>query len=256
MIYVMSIAGEETMIIPILQIEPTTRCNLKCTYCTKKEPVRDLEMVTLKDLLAKHSDIKIVKLQGLGEPFMTPRFTELCKYVKSQDRYLTVTTNGTVINWDACHYIDKVMFSIDSLNADVYGITRPTACLDEVLHNLHGVREITGVGINQVITANTTKDEIADVEQMCRTFGLTHTTPRLENWNVWEDAFVYAERVVNGSQPPRAPTCQWCKSSFYYDAHGRLHPCCIRMNDQYIINDIDAFVLGRENSAVCGRCPD
>lgn len=250
--------GVRIMIIPMLQIEPTTRCNLRCTYCTKKEPIRDLTVEVLVKILDKHPDIKIVKLQGLGEPFLTPYLTELCKVCKSRGKYVTTITNGTIINWDALHYIDRVMFSIDSLDEDRYHVTRPNASLQRVLHNLHGVREITSVGINQVITADTTTDEINDVEQLCRTFGLMHTIPRMENWNTEPDENVVRERKRNGAITPRAPGCPWGKHMFYYDALGRLHPCCIRMNDEYVIKEeeIEDFLRTKERSRICARCPD
>lgn len=240
----------------LLQVEPTTRCNLNCTYCTKKEPIRDLSVDTLTTILDRHPKIKLLKLQGLGEPFLAPNIVELCKTAKESGMYVMTITNGTCINYAAVEYIDRVMFSIDFLDPDKYNAMRPDANWHFVMGELHNVGDITGVGVNQVITHLTTKDDIEDMRSFTMQFGYALSQPRIENWGMDADDIVTHERTMHGKVERREPTCAWGHTMFYYDALGRPHPCCIRMNDCFVIEDIDFFVKNRSNSKICMRCPD
>lgn len=244
------------MLTVMLQIEPTTRCNLKCTYCTKKEPIRDLELNTLHEILNKHTRPYVIKLQGLGEPFLCRTLEDICKTARANTTYLTTITNGTTINYNTVQYFDRIMFSIDSLDEERYKLYRPQADLQDVLYNLHHVRELTQVGINQVITADTTKEDIQDIDDMCKRFNLLLTRPRIENWLLHDDFNVQRERALHGAMPLREPSCMWGKSLFYYDAWGRLHPCCIRMNDEFVVDNMERFMLTRSTNKICRRCPD
>ena len=242
--------------ISMVQVEPTTRCNLKCTYCTKKEPIRDLTVEVLGSVLDRHPNIKLLNLQGLGEPFLCPNITELCKYAKSRGMYVMTISNGTMLNYDALDYIDRVMISIDFLDEEKYNLLRPGAKWDFVMGELHSLGDMGKAGVNQVITHMTTRDDIYDMQEFCRTFGYALTQPRIENWGIEPDEMVKKDRDEHGIVPRRVDHCPWGVFKFYYDALGRSHPCCIRMNDEYVIDDIDEFTGKRLYHPICMRCPD
>jgi len=229
-----------------LQVEPTTRCNLDCTYCTKKEPDRDLHPDTLEHLILKHKPY-IVKIQGLGEPFLAKTILTLCKICKKHGCYVIITTNGTLLNYDALHYVDRLTFSIDILNKTTFNKTR-NANLDKVLFNLHEVRTRypkVKVGINQVVSHFTSTTDTQDLVEFCRTFGLTLHSNRIVNFNIEPNYMVRLERNVNGPYAKWKPRCLWGTKWFYYNANGESHPCCVRMNDVYI-----------DRTDTCENCPD
>ena len=68
-------------------LETTNYCNLSCTFCNRDEVVKKLKHMSLTDwklVLEKLKDqpIKEAKLMGLGEPFLHPKFSTICKMFK------------------------------------------------------------------------------------------------------------------------------------------------------------------------------
>jgi len=212
---------------------------------------------TLSKILNKYLHFEtsdsILKLQGLGEPLLAKHFTELCKIGKEMGFFVTTTTNGTIYNEEVLQYLDRVIFSIDTLDPIRYRLYRPQAELNIVIENLYKTKEHTHVGINQVLTKYTTKNDVKEIKKFCKIFKLTRSSVSMENWHPSPDSEVEAARKVWGEVEKRITNCNWCNTQFYYDASGNLHPCCIRMNDDYIIGDAESYCRTRH---YCGNCPD
>jgi hypothetical protein len=55
--------------------------------------------------------------------------------------------------------------------------------------------------------------------------------------------------------------CQWAYTQAFYDYHGRLHPCCIRMSDCYDLGkdwnglQMQTFRKERKGHSFCKNCP-
>ena len=105
-------------------LETTNYCNLDCSFCNRKDVIGPLKHMSLDqwvELLEKikHHPIKEAKLMGMGEPFLHPKFDEICRLWKEYfpDSFLIVATNCqykfTQKIERAFNYIDLVYFSID-----------------------------------------------------------------------------------------------------------------------------------------------
>jgi len=90
----------------VVQIEPTRRCNFNCTHCTHKDNHGDIGIDLYRNLLAKHSKCRLIKLQGLGEPLLHPNIQQLINIAKDSGHKVMIITNGSfqyVENVD--HYV-------------------------------------------------------------------------------------------------------------------------------------------------------
>ncbi len=97
---------ESETVIPFIDIDVTTHCNLRCKRCAKcipyyreKRHMPPEEIRENLDLLTKYVDrICVGSIIG-GEPFLNPQLAEIIRICASYEKieHLEVTTNGTII---------------------------------------------------------------------------------------------------------------------------------------------------------------
>ncbi|HEY5290742.1 MAG TPA: radical SAM protein [Burkholderiales bacterium] len=88
------------MIVPYIQIEPTTRCNYTCGFCAGRNmEQRDLTLADLGRLLERVEGLKHVELQGEGEPLMHPQFFAMIAAIRRRFPGVGVSliTNGSLL---------------------------------------------------------------------------------------------------------------------------------------------------------------
>lgn len=97
------ITGSRTIFYPTsIQIELTTRCNLRCNYCYRKsganEPEGRLGTDKLLKILCVLSDngLHSVELTG-GEPLLHPEFVQIVNFCGKRFSLIGLLTNGTLI---------------------------------------------------------------------------------------------------------------------------------------------------------------
>jgi MoaA/NifB/PqqE/SkfB family radical SAM enzyme len=91
--------GIESKIIPVhLQVVPTNRCNLKCTFCSFDSRNKNTE-IPIDDLygivrMAKDVGTKALSITGGGEPLLHPQINEFLQYAHNYDLKLGLVSNG------------------------------------------------------------------------------------------------------------------------------------------------------------------
>ena len=117
---------------PILMIEPTNICNLKCPMCPSgngemKRKMGQLSFENYKKLLDEIGDNLIqVQLWNQGEPFLNKSFLEFVHYANAMGIMTHTSTNGHFIRTeeDAEKLIqsglDQLIFSMDGTNQETY----------------------------------------------------------------------------------------------------------------------------------------
>lgn len=87
-----------------LAIELTTRCNLNCIWCYRRDPAykhilnKDMPFEKLKKVVENtKGKFRMVHLGGLGEPLLYPKIIDAVKMVKKLSDKVKITTNGTLL---------------------------------------------------------------------------------------------------------------------------------------------------------------
>jgi len=86
-----------------IQVEVSAVCNASCAYCVLGCYKGDwagglMDMDTFDHIEPNFPKADLVFLQGWGEPLLHPRFWEMVQRVKSADRRVGFTTNGTLLD--------------------------------------------------------------------------------------------------------------------------------------------------------------
>lgn len=119
---------------PILTVELTNYCNLRCGYCTSPLALRPRGFMTestIARLEAQIAEAGItrVRLVGNGEPTLHPRFAEYVRRLAAATRFLSMVTNGrslpdAVIDAILEAPVRLVEFSAQGTTKEAYESTR------------------------------------------------------------------------------------------------------------------------------------
>ncbi len=126
-----------------IQLEPTTKCNLKCVTCSRhtfsaSRLNRDLTLDEFKYIIDSIPTLKKIKIQGMGEPFLNKHISEILEHGFLKGIKFKTVSNGMMINEDNAGSILKhctdIVVSLDSPNKDHYEAIRKGASYDKVIN--------------------------------------------------------------------------------------------------------------------------
>jgi molybdenum cofactor biosynthesis enzyme MoaA len=193
----------------------------------------------------------------LGEPFLNKDFVELCRISKQNIKKVQTITNGMFIKWDAVKYIDRLTFSIDFLDKIKLETHRRGANFEVILENFKKAASLKKAAVNQVISACTSDSDMQEMQEFCKKYKCKLNQPRIQNWGIVPDNAVKKDREKHGDVKKACTDCNWGVKRLYFDALGRLHPCCIRMTDEYVVTSLKDFnKLNKCSINICKNCPD
>lgn len=157
-----------------LYLELTTRCNLRCVYCAVSQPgYRGMDL-TLADGDAfiaelKQRGVRVVILNGHGETTFVALWWQLATRMLNEGFRLHLTTNlAREMREEEIAILarfDRVMVSLDTMDAELLARLRRGAKLETILHNLDRLRALGAtVAVSVVVSdANVgTLPELAD----------------------------------------------------------------------------------------------
>lgn len=132
-----------------LDIEATSCCNLKCTFCDKlplleKSQLGFMDFNLFKKIIDEGADNRLwgVKLSYRGEPLLHPKIIDMIKYAKNKkiiDVYFN--TNGMLLNEKMCQKIidaglDRISISVDGTDPVTFERERVGANYAVIIANI------------------------------------------------------------------------------------------------------------------------
>lgn len=240
--------------------ETTNYCNLKCSFCNREEVVAGygkLQHITLenwKKILnkVKNEPIKHIKLTGLGEPFLHPKFNIICQNVKDffPNAKLIVATNCQYTINDnfkkSLEFIDMMYFSIDGYK-ESYERDRSPAKWSKLIKFLNDFKKVNryncDVSINYVVNSKNVFD-IEKIKELAIKNNLTELRLNLaQNWNEDEQInidYTQDEKIhikkykenLKGIAPWTWSDCWWPDHGLYVDVFGNVKVCIINTGSE------------------------
>lgn len=240
-------------------LETTNYCNLECSFCNRHEVIGALQHMSIDKFRLmleklKHHPIKEAKLMGMGEPFLHPKFDEICKVFKEYfpDAFLIVATNcqypielGSKMRtkFENCmNYIDLLYFSIDGYK-ESYERDRAPAKWDKLIRFLEAFRDVDRkkcrVTCNYVVNPDNVKDIQIINDEIVNEYKLEelrlniaqdwsedkslpggYTKEQLNYLSKWKDN-------VRGKEDWEYSDCFWVKEGIYTTVEGHVKMCCL-----------------------------
>ncbi|HEY9070150.1 MAG TPA: radical SAM/SPASM domain-containing protein [Candidatus Ozemobacteraceae bacterium] len=119
-----------------LNTEITTRCNLKCSFCThlslKPHQIGDITFDQFKRLIdeGERFGLPTININGLGEPLLCKELPRFIRYAKEHGVLdVMFHTNGTLMTEEIAEELidaglDRIVFSVDSPDKKTYETMR------------------------------------------------------------------------------------------------------------------------------------
>lgn len=148
---------------PIISLEFTNYCNLKCPYCTSPLGIRDRgymsdELITKIVFELKKIKPNRIQIIGNGESTLHPKFNEFIKSLAATNRYISIVTNGQWVNKEVAYQmisapLDLIEFSIDVGGKEGYENSRINGKFDTLVANLTLLKKLKS-DLNSKTTIN------------------------------------------------------------------------------------------------------
>lgn len=128
-----------------IELEVTTKCNLKCIMCEHTywdEPSRDLTLEQFKNIVNQFPKLKWIGVTGIGSSFLNKDFMEMLRYIKKRKVYVELFDSFNNLNENLIEeivregLIDRLISSIDGATKATYEGIRVGADFDKIITNL------------------------------------------------------------------------------------------------------------------------
>ena len=255
-----------------INLETTNYCNLDCSFCDRSNVIHRLEHMSVERFIhimekLKHHPLERAKLMGLGEPYLNPKFDELCRIFKEYfpKTTLIVATNcqypikeGTKMRarmQETMKYIDLLYLSIDGYE-ESYERDRSPAKWSKLLEFLDNFKNIDRhkckVTCNYVVNPDNINDiqtlydnlivpnnieelrlniaqEWAEDKTMVGGYTKEQLTYLKENWS----------ENIKGIPYWDYDQCIWVRESSYITVDGGVEMCCMNTSVKKFGNILD-----------------
>lgn len=142
-----------------LIIEPTSECNLKCTFCdmhsgryetsARKGMMSDgLFDKLIRDIESLSYKIAMIQFHGYGEPLLNKKVTRMLAICKQRSiaEKLRIITNGTVLKSEMLNNlfdsgVDEIHISLDAFDREQYELIKGKDLFDRLIDNVYAAIE-------------------------------------------------------------------------------------------------------------------
>ncbi|MCX6557904.1 MAG: radical SAM protein [Candidatus Aminicenantes bacterium] len=177
-----------------IQIEPTNRCNMKCSMCPVNNgmvrPRGDMDFDLFKKIVDENPSIGFYLLMNWGEPLLHPKIFDMVRYIRSKGGRPFFTTNGVLLTEQAMREVmesglDRLTISLDGMGKTYEQIRgRPYAEIKERVKKLLQLRDSfespMGIDVNLVVFDETESDVDAFIKEWRPLVDRVQIQPKIE----------------------------------------------------------------------------
>ncbi len=177
-------ATQDADSVRFVQIEPTTRCNYICGFCTGRHMDQsNISLETFEGILSAFPAIQHIELQGEGEPLLHKDFFAMAALARDRGIRISMITNGSMFTEAAVESIletgiGAVRVSIESSDPATFQNIRGGK-LDKVCEGIQRLiaarnrsgRRAPSVGF-MITVLRSTADELPGIAQLYNRLGM------------------------------------------------------------------------------------
>lgn len=264
---------------PILQLEPTTACNLGCPSCLRPVFSRSDESLSFETFtrIVGSSKNRYLTLHGWGEPLMNPDLIRMVRYAAERGKSVNFTTNATL----AGNAADALIGS--GLSAIAFSMPDTARCTERIAGNIRTfVRRKKELGAAlpktylNVVLLEENLGQVEDVLSLARDFGVDVVS--FERAFPWTPVLQAAEPLLfrnirNTARevgcevklpPGHTVPCPLMRYTIFVRHNGDVAPCCYRADTRLgnlladsplaILQARARFLKAQRTDPVCSAC--
>lgn len=242
-------------------VETTAKCNLYCPMCpreTHKQPKEDMtEEIFTRLVEQAGSTGEHMMLIGLGEPFLDPKIFERIEYCEKHHISTLLSTNGTLLDEEACARIldsslEHITLSFDGFSKETFEYYRKGAKFEKVRDNFvrfARMKHERGARVQvvvQMVVMDGNAHEIADFQKFWSGIpGVDQVRLKADETNLMQPAAAH--------QPGdwKHPCHYLWRGAMYVKHSGDVYPCC----QSYMLDGAPVGNVGTQSLAEIFNSP-
>ena len=252
---------------PILTIEPTNVCNLRCPLCVTGNGSMErangrMDLPTYQRLIDELAGRALyVVLFHQGEPYLNRQFNEFVAYASARGLYVTTSSNAHYFDTKTAEAtvasgLDTIIISVDGATQETYRRYRVGGDLQKVLDGTRQLvaakkrfRSKTPYIYLQFIVMQHNEHELAAMEKLAAELGVdrflkktvqVETFAEAQEWLPAAEKFrryhLTAENFTVKSGGKGACPRPWLTTLVNWD--GAVVPCCFDKNGHHVSGDM------------------
>jgi MoaA/NifB/PqqE/SkfB family radical SAM enzyme len=264
---------------PILQLEPTTACNLDCPFCLRRSLNRSEEYISFDDFqhIINKSRSRYLTLHGWGEPLLHPDLPAMIRYATERKFSVNFTTNATLLPGKTKALLDSgldaIAFSFPEaqqftpvITGNVAGFIQERAARKQKLPKtyinialMEGNPDCIEKGLDLAMTSG------VDVVNFERSFPWTETQAKTEKHLFSRIKTAARKTGCTVTLPPsHTNPCPLLRLTLFVRTNGDVAPCCYRADTclgnivrdglPQIIRNRAQFMKTIRSDPVCRTC--
>lgn len=245
-----------------LAIDPCNLCNFKCNFCaiqTKKEKLafrKQLMDVSLfnkivDDLKEFPGRLKVLRINGQGEPLLNPNLSEMIRYAKESNvaDFVEIITNGSRLCPEVNQQlidsgIDRIRISIEALDSEGYkNICGANIEFNGLLRNIKDLYDRSGKCeiyckiVDVAVPTETDKNKFFEMfGEICDRYFIDNVIPLWSDF----DELVMGDNLkgVHGQEIKNVKVCPYSFYSLIINPDGEVTVCCADWKRKLIVGDL------------------
>ena len=247
-----------------IAIDPSNLCNFKCNFCaiqSKNEKLnfkkqlmdKKLFFKVIDDLTEFPEELKVLRINGQGEPLLNPNLPEMIQYAKSKHvaELVEMITNGSRLNPELSERlinsgIDRIRISIEALDAEgYYSIAGAKINFDDFVNNIKYLHDISGNCeiyckiVDVAVPTESAKRKFFDLfGDICDRIFIDNVIPLWSDFKEIKENMIIGERGMHGQKVQDVKVCPYPFYSLLVNSDGEVTVCCADWKRKLIVGDL------------------
>lgn len=249
-----------------ITIDPCNLCNFKCNFCAmqvsakkqqyqKKIMELGLYKKIIDDITLFPEKLKILRINGQGEPLLNKNFCEMVRYAKQRKvaNFIETITNGSQLNPKLNQElidsgIDRIRISIEALDSIGYkDVAKANIYFDDFVWNIKdlyerskGKCEIYIKIVDVQLPNNQEKQRFYDIfGNICDRIFVDKVIPLWSDFAEINETYkINGEIGVHGQAVQNVQVCPYPFYSFLINPEGQVTACCADWQRKLILGDV------------------
>ena len=223
---------------PCVQVELTSLCNFRCTFCYQSDPtftarkngqMGSMDIDLFKEVIDQlEGNVQFLTFASRGEPLLAKDFTRMLDYSKGKFLSLKLNTNASLLNEEKIHAIlnsgiSTLVFSADAANEKDYARFRVNGSFEKTIKNIEKFQEIRNkeyshIKLNTRVSGVWVDPASQDIYEMNKVWGQYVDQVSFVNYSPWEKIYSAPENDIT------TPCSDlWRRMFIWFD--GGVAPC-------------------------------